>query len=127
MKHITINGRNEATRLEKAVHLYNGNLVLVKRDTKVERVLMVTSFRDGKNQYNGAKTGDYCSLIDLDTGYIAFDERCSRDTTVRRVLNHLLDLGTRDYEYNQAIPLEAYGKYDIECVSNKEYFLDIMI
>lgn len=127
MKHITINGRNEATRLEKAVHLYNGNLVLVKRDTKVERVLMVTSFRDGKNQYNGAKTGDYCSLIDLDTGYIAFDERCSRDTTVRRILNHLLDLGTRDYEYNQSIPLEAYGKFDIECVTNKEYTLDITL
>ena len=125
MKHITINGRNEAKRLEKPVHLYNGNLVLVKRDTKVERVLMVTSFRDGKNQYNGAKTGDYCSLIDLDTGYIAFDERCSRDTTVRRVLNHLLDLGTRDYAFNQVIPVEKYGDLDIECISNKEYTLDI--
>lgn len=126
MKHITINGRNEAKRLEKPVHLHNGDLVLVKRD-KVERVLMVTSFRDGKNQYNGAKTGDYCSLIDLDTGCIAFEERCSRDTTVRRVLNHLFDLGTRSYAYNQAIPLEAYGALDIECISNKEYSLDIMI
>ncbi len=127
MKHITINGRNEAKRLEKPVHLYNGNLVLVKKDTNVEKVLMVTSFRDGKNQYNGDKTGDYCSLIDLDTGYIAFDERCSRDTTVRRVLNHIFDLGTRDYAFNQAIPVEKYGGYDIECISNKEYTLDITI
>ena len=125
MKHVTINGVKSATRLEAPVELSNGSLVVLKNGEAVQNVYLVVSFRDGKNRYGGESTTSYCSLVNIDTGYFAFEERCSRKTTVRRVLNHLLNLGTSSYAFNSHIPAESYGKYDIEYYGVRDYKIDI--
>lgn len=84
---------------------------------------MVISFRDNKNKYQGEYTATYCSLVNVDTGQMAFEERCSRTTTVGRVLNHLFRLGGKYDSYN--ILKTSYGAYDIEIVNNGSYTLDI--
>lgn len=125
MKHITINGQKMTARLDKDLSLNNGALVLFKRG-EVEKAYMVVSFRDHKGDYKGDKTNPYCTLLDLDTGYFAFEERCSRTTTVRRVLNHLLRL--RDhFSYRDDIPDEAYGNWDVEVVTPGKFSIDITI
>lgn len=125
MKNITINGRNKVTELEKEVILNNGALVLTKKNGEIIDVYMVVSFRDNKNQYNGAATAGYCTLVNMDNGTFAFEERCSRKTTVRRVLNHLLRLGCSSYAYNNSIPIEQYRNYDIEIVYKDTFTLDL--
>lgn len=74
------------------VKLNNGDVVLVKSTNSDEVcAFIVTSFRYSTrvtSQYDD-NTSNYCSLINLKTGYIQFDERCSRNTTIKRVCNHL--------------------------------------
>ena len=125
MKNISINGIKKLDVLEKEISLNNGTLVLVKNNGEIVNVFMVVSFRDNKNRYNGDPTAKYCSLVNLDNGTYAFEERCSRHTTVRRVLNHLLRLGCASYEYNASIPVKDYGNYDIEVLYGGNYKLDI--
>jgi hypothetical protein len=125
MKHITINGQKMKNWLDRDLSLHNGDLVLSKRGG-VEKAYMVISFRDHKNCYKGDKTNTYCTLLDLDTGYFAFEERCSRTTTVRRVLSHLLRLRDK-FSYGDAIPDDAYGNWDVDIVSPGEYSIDITI
>ena len=125
MKNISINGIKKLDVLEKEISLNNGALVLQKDNGVILNVFMVVSFRDNKNRYNGDPTGKYCTLLNLDNGTYAFEERCSRYTTVRRVLNHLIGLGCRSYEYNSTIPVEKYGNYDIEVLNPGSYKLDI--
>jgi hypothetical protein len=127
MKHITVNGAKNTARLERKLSLHNGAIVLLKRNNETNSVYMVVSFRDDKNRYNSDKTKDYCTLLNLDTGYYAFEERCSRDTTVRRVLNHLLRLGCSNYTYNQNIPEDNYNGYDVEVINLGDYSIDISI
>lgn len=86
---------------------------------------MVISFRDNKNRYNGDPTANHCTLLNLDNGIYPFEERCSRKTTVRRVLNHLLRLSCCNNEYNSTIPVQEYGNHDIEVLSPGSYKLDI--
>ena len=125
MKNITFNGIKKVTNLNKEISLTNGSLVLLKDGGTVKDVFMVVSFRDNKTRYHGDPTTKYCSLVNLDTGYFPFEERCSRNTTVRRVLNHLLRLGSRSYEYNEPIPVSEYGDHDIEIYYNGKYEIDI--
>ena len=127
MKNITINGQKKTAQLEKELSLKNGALVLLKYNGVVDRVYMVVSFRDNKDRYKGDNTAPYCSLVNLDDGNYAFEERCSRKTTVRRVLNHILDLGNRSYSYNLSIPVERYGQYDVEVKYSDEFKIDISI
>ena len=115
MKHIFINGKNN---LEKEISLNNGSLVLQKNKGEVINVFMVISFRDNKNRYVDNDTRAYCTLVNLDTGYNAFEERCSRNTTVRRVLNHLLSVGVVDRDYD-------YGNADIEVIPVGKYNLNV--
>lgn len=117
MKNITFNGIKKVTNLNKEISLTNGSLVLLKDGGNVKDVFMVVSFRDNKNRYHGDPTTKYCSLVNLDT--------CSRNTTVRRVLNHLLRIGSRSYEYNESIPVSEYGDHDIEIYYNGKYEIDI--
>nr|DAO87641.1 MAG TPA: hypothetical protein [Caudoviricetes sp.] len=124
MKNITINGRNKVTELEKEVKLQNGALVFKKKDGKIIDVYMVISFRDNKNKYPGEYTATYCSLVNVDTGQMAFEERCSRTTTVGRVLTHLFRLGRNRYD-SYDILNTSYDAYDIEIVNNGSYTLDI--
>lgn len=75
----------------RPVQLNNGNLVLhYDRDHNLLGAYIVTSFRDGKRRYDlKTNTAVYCSLVSLSSGNIAFEERASRSTTVKRVLSHL--------------------------------------
>ena len=127
MKNITINGQKKTAQLEKELSLKNGSLVLLKHTEKIVSVYMVASFRDNKNRYKGADTAPYCTLVNLDTGGYAFEEPCSRKTTVRRVLNHILRLGGSDYAYNANIPVEKYGEFDVEDKYPGEFSIDISI
>lgn len=89
MKNVTINGKKYERDGEMPVKLNNGSLVVhYNKMGDVLGAYMVTSFRDSKGDYKG-QTTTYCSLVNLDTGYLAFEERASRSTTVQRVLNHL--------------------------------------
>ena len=125
MKNITINGRKKTDRLEKELSLKNGSLVLVKDGETITQVYMVVSFRDNKNCYNGQSTTPYCSLVNLDTGYFAFEERCSRETTVRRVLNHILRVGP--FVGSPESVLKRYGAHDVEVKYSGEFKVDISI
>lgn len=122
MQNITINGIKKNINLNRDITLNNGALVLQKHDDKVVNVFMVVSFRDNKNNYAGQSTAQYCTLVNLDNGVFSFEERCSRKTTVRRVLSHLLRLN--DYGCNRCSDNE-YDGYDIEILAPNTYNLDI--
>lgn len=126
MKNISINGAKQKEILEKEIDLRNGSLVLQKVNGVIVNVFMVVSFRDNKNQYSGDPTAKYCTLLNLDNGVYAFEERCSRKTTVRRVLNHLLRIDYCSYEYNNTIPTQEYGGNDIEVLRPGYYKLDVI-
>ena len=124
MKNVTINKKKYGVDCDTPIKLKNGSLVL--HYNKIGDVLgayLVTSFRDGKGRYNGEQTTTYCSLIDLDNGRIAFEERCSRATNIKRVLSHL---NCGDYYGEQAVKdgqyLEVYvmGEYSIDITTKKE-------
>ena len=125
MKNITINNNKKLADLEREITLNNRALVLQKNNGEIVNVFMVISFRDHKNCYNGDPTNSYCTLLNLDNGAYPFEERCSRHTTVRRVLNHLLRIGCANYGYNASIPVKDYGNYDIEVLTPTGYKLDI--
>ena len=125
MKNITINKKEKYDVLSREVKLTNGSIVILRQGTSIKNVFMVISFRDHKSRYNGDDTSQYCSLLNLDNGYLCFEERCSRKTTVNRVLNHVLSIGSSDRQYNESIPLEAYGNYDIDVLTNGTYKVDI--
>lgn len=122
MKNITINGIKKRADLERDITLNNGALVLKKYENEIVEVFMVVSFRDNKNRYPGDDTGKYCTLVNLDNGLFPFEERCSRKTTVRRVLSHLLRLG--DYGCNR-YSIDVYDNYDIEVYAPNTYKLDV--
>ena len=115
LKNVTIS--NSRFDYEHPVVLSNGNLVLLfnPKDDLIG-AFIVTSFRDEKGEYEGQLANEYCSLVDLNTGYIKFEERCSRRTTVKRVLSHLRH---GDYEAKESIKegfyIEVYntGNYKI--------------
>ena len=122
MQNVTINSKKCGIDHEAKISLTNGSLVIHRnRLGDVLGAYLVTSFR-----YNRGVTTDkakeatqsYCSLINLDTGYIAFDERASRSTTIKRVLSHL---NKGDYYAEQAV---KEGQY-IEVYYSGEYKIDL--
>lgn len=119
MQNVTINSKKCGIDHEAKISLTNGSLVIHRnRLGDVLGAYLVTSFRDGKGRYNGDQTTTYCSLIDLDNGKIAFEERCSRATTIKRVLSHL---NRADYYGEQAV---KNGQY-IEVYSMGEFKIDL--
>ena len=116
MKNVTINGKNFEVRGETPIRLNNGNLVVhYNRLGDVLGAYIVTSYR-GENIVGG--TTHYCSFVDLDNGYIKFEERCSRNTTIVRVLSHL---NHGDYSGKQAI---SDGQY-VEVYTCGDYKIDL--
>lgn len=116
MKNVTINGKKYERDGETPVKLNNGSLVVhYNKMGDVLGAYIVTSFRDSKGNYSGQQTTTYCSLINLDNGYIAFEERASRSTTVKRVLSHL---NKGDYYGQQAVKkgqyIEVYAPGDFK-------------
>ena len=125
MNNIFVRSEKTSINLDRKLNLANGSLVIVKNRNIIENIYMVISFRDNKNRYNGYTSG-YCSLIDLDDGQLAFEERCSRSTTVRRVLNHILRLGYKmPYNPNSNDNDSKMRDYDIDVYSNGAYKIEI--
>lgn len=104
---------------DKSIDLRNGNLVIhYDRNKNALGVYLVTSFRDSTGKYQGQSTQKFCSLINLETGYLQFEERCSRTTTVGRVLSHLTP---GDYKGEEAV---KNGNY-IEVYRRDKYSIDL--
>lgn len=121
MQNVTINSKKYGVDGSEPVRLNNGALVLhYNKNADVLGAYLVTSYRDqsGYCKHNGKETAQYCSLVDLDTGYLKFEERCSRNTTVGRVLAHLVpngDFGGKEAVKNgQYIEVYAVGDYKID-------------
>jgi hypothetical protein len=119
MKNVTINGKKYEKSGDTPIKLSNGTLVVhYNKLGDVMGAYMVTSFRDSKSQYAGQSTATYCSMINLDNGYIAFEERASRSTTIQRVLSHL---NKGDYYGQQAV---KEGQF-VEVYSPGEFKIDL--
>lgn len=115
----------EATRdLDKKVRLSNGYLIVHKKAGKLEGVYMVTSYRYNhnrpKNSEPGYQTTEMCTFINLESGKIQFEERCSRNTTVKRILSHL-NPGIYNTEK------EDYIGQELEVYKGTDYVLGIKL
>lgn len=93
MDNVKVKGIRECADLDRKVFLQNGAMVVQKEGGQAIGVYLAIPFRDHKNRYPNGSTIAYCTLVDLDTGKLAFEERCSRATTERRVLRHLTRAG----------------------------------
>ena len=92
MSNVTIGVKSSETIGDRPIILHNGNLVLhFDGNDNCIGAYIVTAFRDYKGVCDNKERAFaiYCSFINIDNGYLAFDERCSRTTTVARVLSHL--------------------------------------
>lgn len=122
MQNVTINSKKCGIDHEAKINLTNGSLVIHRnRLGDVLGAYLVTSFRYNRGvttERAKEDTRGYCSLINLDTGYLAFDERASRNTTIKRVLSHL---SKGDYYAQQAV---KEGQY-IEVYYTGEYKIDL--
>ena len=134
MNNISIKDIYECADLDRKVNLGNGSIVIQKEKDQVIGVYLVVSFRDSKNKYNGSSTTSYCTLVNLDNGQIAFEERCSRATTERRVLRHLTRAGysypynpdshEQDYKFqNMRIQVYPCGNYKVNLELGEEYII----
>ena len=126
MNNVFIKGQIPDLNLDRKLNLHNGSLIIVKQRDTITGIYMVVSFRDHKNKYNGSNTTSYCSLVNLDNGSLAFEERYSRSTTVRRVLNHVLRLGfSMPYNPNSKENDNQMKDYDIDYYGNGAYKLEV--
>lgn len=119
MNHITIKNDTQVSA-STPISLKNGNIVLhFNRFGKIANCYMVISFRDVDGHYKGEfNCCAYCSLLNLDTGYIEFEERCSRDTTVQRVLSHLYQ-GKNAAQEGQYVKVYTHEEYNIQLTLTK--------
>lgn len=82
---------NQAPRKEESLSLNNGSLVVLYDEYNVPiRSYIVTSYRGDESQYRKPRA-QYCTLIDLATGYPAFEEPSSRSTTIDRLTKHIYE------------------------------------
>lgn len=105
-KSVSIEVRKEKeSYLSRPLKLNNGCLVLFSEDKlSPSKAYIVTSFRSNKYTNLRKDKSAYCSLVDLSTGYIAFDEPSSRATTVGRLLKHLDKTGqSSESHYNKMV------------------------
>lgn len=134
MNNISIKGVCECADLDRKINLSNGSIIIQKEKGQVIGVYLVVSFRDNKNKYGSDSTTSYCSLINLDNGQFAFEERCSRATNERRVLRHLTRAGY-SYPYNpdscdqdskfsnMRVQVYSNGNYKINLELGEEYII----
>lgn len=122
MQNVTINNKKYGVDSETKLSLTNGALVIHRnRLGDVLGAYLVTSFRYNRGvttEKAKEATQSYCSLINLDTGYLAFEERASRSTTIQRILSHL---NKGDYYGQQAV---KEGQY-VEVYYSGEYKIDL--
>lgn len=135
MNNISIKGICECVDLDRNIKLTNGAIVIQKENDSVIGVYLVVSFRDNKNKYWNDSTNSYCTLINLDNGQFAFEERCSRATTERRVLRHLTRAGftypynpnSREQDskfYNMRVQVYNNGNYKVNLELGDEYIMN---
>lgn len=134
MNNISIKGVCECADLDRKINLSNGAIVIQKEKDQVIGVYFVVSFRDNKNKYGNDSITSYCTLVNLDSGQIAFEERCSRATTERRVLRHLTRAGY-SYPYNpdsreqdskfsnMRVQVYPNGNYKVNLELGEEYII----
>ena len=124
MNNVTINQKKFGVSGDTPLKLNNGSLVLHYNPIgEVIGAYLVTSFRDNKNKYQDSLTTSYCSFVNLDNGYLKFEERCSRNTTVQRVLSHLNPedyWGKRAVSSGQYVKVYSLGDYNIDIITSKE-------
>ena len=127
MNNVTIVGRTTDNHLDEIVTLHNGTLIILNNTQGyIQGAYVVTSFRNHNSQYEGVNFTSYCSLFDLDNGQFAFQERCSRNTTKRRVLRHLLRLGyTAPYHPDCTDQDDKLIGFDIEVYDKGKYVFEI--
>ena len=122
MQNVTINNKKCGIDSETKLSLTNGALVIHRnRLGDVLGAYLVTSFRYNRGvttEKAKEATQSYCSLVNLDTGYLEFEERASRNTTIQRVLSHL---NKGDYYGKQAV---KEGQY-VEVYYSGEYKIDL--
>lgn len=134
MNNISIKGICECADLDRKINLPNGAIIIQKEKDKVIGVYLVVSFRDNKNKYGNDSTTSYCSLVNLDNGQFAFEERCSRATTERRILRHLTRAGyscpynpnSRDQDYkfqNMRVQVYYNGNYKVNLELGEEHII----
>lgn len=132
MNNISIKNVCNNVNLDRKISLSNGAIVVHKENDCVVGIYLVVSFRDNRNRYEGDPTNTYCTLINLDNGRFAFEERCSRATTERRVLRHLTQTGytkpynpdsrNQDHKFqNMRIQVYTNGNYKVELELGNEY------
>lgn len=130
MNNVIVRGQKQYVDLNRKLNLYNGSVVLLKNKVNgdsIDAIYYVVSFRDNKNKYSGSTTG-YCTLLDLDSGQFAFEERCSRNTTVRRVLRHLLRVGyTMPYNPDATDDDFQLRNYDVEVHDCGNYKMELVL
>ena len=125
MQNVTINSKKYGVDIDTPIKLTNGSLVLhYNKDEEIFGAYLVTSFRDQKGTLRNCEhTSNYCSLVNLDNGYLKFEERCSRNTTVGRVLAHLTrcnDGGKEAIRMGHYIEIYPTGKFKIDLSFDKE-------
>lgn len=93
MENIIVRNINVDRDYERPMQLSIGMLILHcdSETNTIRNVYQVTPYRCKKDQRSGLS--EYCSLINLDTGKIEFDEPCSKNTTEARVLSHICKCG----------------------------------
>lgn len=122
MKNIEIKNACNYSDLDRKINLQDGSIIVQKKESKITGVYLVVPFRDNKNKYENQSTTSYCSLINLDTGQYAFEERCSRATSERRVLHHIekIEHETDEKIQNMRIQVYSNGNYKISIELRKE-------
>lgn len=104
---------------DRALTLNNGDIIVALAQGVAVGHFMVTSFRGPSREPYAARPTDtrkYCTFINLAIGYPAFEEPCSRSTTLKRVLSHLC---------NNPQSSRAQTPNDIMQLKSKEYALTI--
>ena len=126
MQNVTINRKKYGADGDTPIKLNNGSLVLhYNKLGDVIGAYIVTSYRDQRGTLkNPEHTTGYCSLVNLDNGYLKFEERCSRTTTMGRVLAHLVpngDFGGKEaIKSGQYIEVYPVGEYKIDLTFDRK-------
>lgn len=119
MATVKVHGLNNYDE-DRKLSLNNGDIVIAIANRISIGHFMVSSYRgEAKREPYSARpknTRSYCCLIDLATGYPAFEEPCSRNTTLKRVLNHLAKAPCSN---------NIYAPDDVIQLKNREYAIMI--
>ncbi|MDD2952519.1 MAG: hypothetical protein PHC95_05065 [Parabacteroides sp.] len=129
MNNVSIKGLQGT--VDRNVKLQNGSLVLHYCNGLVIDSFIVTSYRNPNSYKNKSIfkefTTSYCSLISLDTGKIAFEEPSSRTTTEKRVLNHLLRAGYKNYNDEWETDMSKLSGHSIKVFNGGNYSIELSL